>query len=1088
MAHTISIPFQAARLSFITGDAIWMPVRDKYAVRINANLEELAKQYSESFQKELLNNGRFFPVLQEIGNGQLEKRAYSISFEASTDRLTHPAFSLEFSYLLRQQETGGFWGMAPVLGIEAFSQTQQELEQTLEELTRLEFSRDERLRHLQGIVSLLWFDTLEILETSVKVQFPTLKELEQGPVQKKDDGLTRFGAFTKVTKPSSYHTEEELQRLARTLKSPYIRNVALVGPNGVGKTALVRELIRRKNKLGVPEEILETTASLLIKELTGDLGWQENLSLLCRELYNRRIILYVRNLYELFEVGKYEGNTISVGDYLLPYISRGEVTVIGECTNEEKSRIDLANAGFLSHFLQINLEEPREHLEDIILRKVSDIAEDQRVELSHDAIEELIRLNKRYTPYAGFPGKPIRFLESLLLHKKNQSVQKSSKSPLFLDKSEIIYYFCLEAGMPAFMVDPVIPVDFDSVREFFASNVFGQEQAVDSLANVLASVKTAMNRTGKPIASFLFAGPTGVGKTELVKVLAEFMFGNRDRLTRFDMSEYASPFSVMNLVGQDRTAEGALINAVRREPFSVILFDEIEKAHYTFFDFLLQILSEGRLTDNRGQTANFCSTVIILTSNIGAANLQTNRIGWKKELDISAVQQHFVQAVQLFFRPELFNRIDQVIPFLPLSPETMRQVVGREVRLLRNREGIQGRKVSLRIEEPVLDYLAEKGYDPRYGARYLQRTLKEEISIPLAYLLNRWDSLEHLEVKVSMKNGKPDIHAKTDPLNMDLLMEELEKFNLANLSTDKRKELQHFEEGPLFLKLTNEAAILERQKVLHPDAFWRDPQKSRILDQYLKIRERFSELKRELEALEIQLGLACMGFTPYQPTMLESVNQWKAGWEEFRLDVFHQLFPGESCWLCIYGKSVVQILEIYYNLLEKFNFSVAGHSIWLRTIPPPTHLKEGSGEAVVPTQSGKEHFLAQPWANEKGMRGNLQIPFPDAELYGVKWLIKGRASRWLLMGENGVQRWPSEEKENRLYRVSVTEEQPEIPNNLHRKEFYTHSPVRRTLVNDKFNDSIYRIKDQPYNPSDLVEFLAELLSGKLKETIEESLR
>lgn len=153
-----------------------------------------------------------------------------------------------------------------------------------------------------------------------------------------------------MARPSSYGREEELQKLVRTLKSPYIKNVALLGPTGVGKTALVRELIRQKAKAGISEEIWETTASLMIKELSTDTGWQENLSVLIKELQARHVILFVRNLYELFEVGKYEGNTVSVADYLLPFLSKGEITLIGECTSEEKALIDLKSPSYLGHF------------------------------------------------------------------------------------------------------------------------------------------------------------------------------------------------------------------------------------------------------------------------------------------------------------------------------------------------------------------------------------------------------------------------------------------------------------------------------------------------------------------------------------------------------------------------------------------------------------------------------------------------------------------------------------------------------------------------------------------------------------------
>ena len=401
----------------------------------------------------------------------------------------------------------------------------------------------------------------------------------------------------------------------------------------------------------------------MIKELTGNTGWQDGLAILCKELAKTKDVLFVRNFMELFEVGQYEGNSVSMADYMRSFIGRGEVTLISECTEEEMARIELRSPNYLSFFQIIRLEAPRKNLAAIIVQKVQDLARNRRINIDTEAIRETLRLNRRFTPYAGLPGKPIRFLESILINQKAGDRKEKNRT---LDRSEVLQYFCEETGMPLFMVDPEIPMNPTQIKQDFNNNVFGQERAVNSIVDLLAAVKTALTKTGKPIASLLFVGPTGVGKTELAKVLAQFMFGNRDRMVRFDMSEYADPYSVMRLTGLSYGADGLLTAAIRRAPFCVLLFDEIEKAHPNFFDLLLQILSEGRLTDSSGKLVNFCSTIIIMTSNIGAGNLQGNRISLTQSIDNEAVTTHFMSAVQQFFRPELVGRIDEVIPFVTL--------------------------------------------------------------------------------------------------------------------------------------------------------------------------------------------------------------------------------------------------------------------------------------------------------------------------------------------------------------------------------------------------------------------------------------
>lgn len=237
------------------------------------------------------------------------------------------------------------------------------------------------------------------------------------------------------------------------------------------------------------------------------------------------------------------------------------------------------------------------------------------------------------------------------------------------------------------------------------------------------------------------------GKTELAKALAEFMFGDTERLIRFDMSEFSDEVAVLRLTGDvSAKGQGLLTDKVRQQPFSVVLFDELEKTHFSFYDLLLQVMGEGRLTDARGQVADFCSSVIIMTSNIGAG---INRQPGFHDRSPHALHQHYLHAVQKFFRPELFNRLDQVIPFNALDLNVLRPIVRREIKKIMARDGLRTRNVTLQIDDPVYDYLAHLSSDSHYGARQLQRCLHEQLVIPLATTLNRYPFSTSIKVAVS---------------------------------------------------------------------------------------------------------------------------------------------------------------------------------------------------------------------------------------------------------------------------------------------------------------------------------------------------
>ena len=476
--------------------------------------------------------------------------------------------------------------------------------------------------------------------------------------------------------------------------------------------------------------IWSTSGAQLIAGQSDFGQWQERCRDLCREASKTKAVLHLGNLVELMEVGQHSANAQSIASFLRPWIARGELLAIAECTPEQLSVIERRDPHIAGAFLHVRVPEPAPEVTRLILeqvflhlaRKDSDHAR------SAPALDWLHRLHRRYATYSANPGRPVRFLTAL-------ATEQPVKQKTLLTVEMVTAAFMRETGLPEVLLKDDLPLDLDATRQWFTQRVIGQPEAVEAVLDLLVTVKARLNRPKQPLASFLFVGPTGTGKTELAKSLAEFLFGSANRLARFDLSEFSDAASVQRLIGGAGQAEGLLTSRVREQPFSVLLLDEFEKADPAFFDLLLQILGDGRLTDGAGRVADFCNTVVIMTSNLGARDFQRGTVGFPGAVE-SDDSGHFDEAARQFLRPEIYNRIGAILRFRALSRDLMLRVTRRHLDLLRQRDGIRLRDVDLRLGPGVEEHLADRGHDPKYGARPLKRVLERELMVPLAEALN----------------------------------------------------------------------------------------------------------------------------------------------------------------------------------------------------------------------------------------------------------------------------------------------------------------------------------------------------------------
>ena len=891
----------------------------------------------------------------------------------------------------------------PALGIETIVSREEELGQQLESDIRFALVRKEIVASLQGLLQLSRYREMRTDTLSLHTMIQTPKQRATAGVDKPISKPRLSEVATDMIqqrRPPAFDLEDVLLLMADALTGPKACSVLLVGPSGVGKTAAVYELVRQRRELGVPAtQFWATSGARLVSGMSGFGMWQQRCAELCREVVGQQTILYLGNLVELMEVGKYEGNTQGVGRFLAPHIACGEIVALAECTREQVSTIEQEAPQLLGAFTQIQLDPPDQTRCRRILRNCANAqVQAGHAAISDEALDELDRLHRRYATYSAEPGRAIQFLDRLLLdHREDGVVQ-----PHHVTKA-----FSRGTGLPDFLLDDSMTLDLENTRQWFHERIVGQPEAIDVIVDLLAVVKQRLNRPGRPIASLLFIGPTGVGKTEMAKTLAQFLFGQRSRMIRFDMSEYADPVSVAELIGGQVGSEGLLTAKVREQPFSVLLLDEFEKAHPAFFDLLLQVLGEGRLTDASGRLANFCNCVVIMTSNLGAASFQKGPMGFMKSRTLAKeAKEHFVEEVRSHLRPELFNRIDRIVPFEPLSFQTVSRIAARELQKIHHRDGILLRSIDLDIPGAVVKYLVGKGYDPLYGARPLQRAIEREFLVPLADGINRYSMDQALRVDVRVEDGhltvrvraRDSIEAAPDTGKTRLNLEAAADARIAGVlgiysrkhmtakSTGLRRDIQRLERGSAVQDLRNNLNALERIKTRweragHPGRRpnWEEHDHLEALPRLQHCACLLDDIHEKALALEDRELMAIYhSETPVPPVSDKELSGARDRFERLLLALYALQFAHpDYVTLAIFGEdtaSVMTLTRLYYSIACELHFEVR-----IGQFHPPRKARAQGGVIGHSQVVSVDRFLEEP--PEKLLGVSLALAGPMAYCY-----------------------------------------------------------------------------------------------------------
>lgn len=563
--------------------------------------------------------------------------------------------------------------------------------------------------------------------------------------------------------------EKETERVIQTLTRRTKNNPVLVGEAGVGKTAVVEGLATCIANGQVPDELknkrliqLDIAGMLAGTRYRGD--FEERLTEVVEWVKEEKdVLLFIDEIHNLVGAGGSSDGAMDAAEILKPALARGELHVIGATTTREYRQYIEKDPALERRFQPITVEEPSQELAVEILKGVKSKYEAHHgLVISDQAIEAAVQLSVRYITDRFLPDKALDVIDEACSKLKLASYRSQSEGNV-LTVDHVRKVISQMTGVPVEELSREERDKLVHLEEELASRVIGQKEAVSVVARAVRRQRAGLKDPNRPIGSFIFVGPTGVGKTELAKALSECLFGSNSEVVRIDMSEYMDKTSVAKLIGAPPgyvgyDESGYLTEKVLRRPYSVVLFDEIEKAHPDVFNLLLQILDEGRLTDSHGKTVDFRNTVLILTSNLGVSDGSSAAIGFGAQDDFSLMQQQIESALRKFFRPEFLNRLDEIVTFNYLGKDEMVKIAQIMCYSLHKR--LKG-TLNLQFTERAIWFLALDGYNKAYGARPLKRTIQRKVEDALAEKLLTGEIKKGDTVRVET-DGKSILFIKTN--------------------------------------------------------------------------------------------------------------------------------------------------------------------------------------------------------------------------------------------------------------------------------------------------------------------------------------